>query len=443
MYRWFRRRVLEHQGHRIRSIRHTERFTFQFAHQGQELLQDHSGASAASSGSANNIVSTTTTKNLLNISDGVSRLYVSFTDTTLVNTDAIVLKYKYLPDVSSATSSNGSVAVSSVSSTGVVDNETIVGDVISQYTIAAADVANGWRAITITPNEPGSVSKHQTIRLKAGALVREVDLHLVQKLNMGLSCNPATVVASINQSVDVIMSLPADIPEMYFPLVFKIEAEKLSIYPDSENDYMPLVVGPSIVTAKNNAQSYYFTKTLEYEDYKNGLNADGTYTLTSHFKTNKEESGSTIYVYNEYFGLNTTSFAHNGSVTPEEPDVPTTIKLTIDSSDLRGYDESSDWNFRNIRSQTFTIYADAAYTNILGTCSFGGSSNYGRYSLSSDLTLEIPTSVTTIYFVYKSSNNYTYSANISVDDLKAADNGTTKDLIFTRKSQKLQVFFSF
>ena len=395
-----------------------------------------SSASAAASGSANNIVSTTTTKNLLNISDGVSRLYVSFTDTTLVNTDAIVLKYKYLPDVSSTTSNNGSVAISSVSSTGVVNNETLVGDVISQYTVAVADITDGWRTITITPNEPGSVSKHQTIRLKAGALVREVDLHLVQKLNMGLSCNPTQVASAINQSVDVIMTLPADIPEMYFPLVFKIEAEKLSIYPDSGKDYMPLVVGPSIVTSKNKAQSYYFTKTLEYEDYKDGLNEDGTYTLTSHFLTNKEASGSTIYVYNEYFGLNTTSFTHNGSVEPEEPSgSATTTTLTIDSSNLRGYDDSSYWKFSDIRNKTFTIYADAAYTNRLGTCSFGGSSNSGRYSLSSDLALEIPASSTTIYFVYKTSN-YTYSASISVDNLKAAAGGSTKDLEFTRSGNR-------
>ena len=391
-----------------------------------------SSPSAAASGSANNIVSTTTTKNLLNISDGVSRLYVSFTDTTLVNTDAIVLKYKYLPDVSSTTSNNGSVTISSVSSTGVVNNETLVGDVISQYTVAVADITDGWRAITITPNEPGSVSKHQTIRLKAGALVREVDLHLVQKLNLGLSCDPTTVASAINQSVDVIMTLPADIPEMYFPLVFKIEAEKLSIYPDSEKDYMPLVVDPSIVTAKNNAQSYYFTKTLEYEDYKDGLNADGTYTLTSHFKTNKKESGSTIYVYNEYFGLNTTSFTHDGSVEPEEPSgSATTTTLTIASSKLRGYDDSNFWNFSDIRKKTFTIYADAAYTKRLKTCSFAWS-NDNYYPLSSNLTLEIPTNVNTIYFVYKD-NNYTYNASISVVDLEDAANGTTKYLKFTRK----------
>ena len=192
-----------------------------------------------------------------------------------------------------------------------------------------------------------------------------------------------------------------------------------------------------MLTALIRVRLLLYELALEYEDYKNGLNADGTYTLTSHFKTNKEESGSTIYVYNEYFGLNTTSFTHNGSVEPEEPSgSATTTTLTIDSSNLRGYDDSSYWKFSDIRNKTFTIYADAAYTNRLGKCSFGGSSNSGRYSLSSDLTLEIPTSVTTIYFVYKSyggKNNYTYSATISVDDLKAAANGTTKYLKFTRK----------
>lgn len=371
-------------------------------------------ASLAASGSANNIVSTTTTKNLLNISDGVSRLYVSFTDTTLVNTDAFVLKYKYLPDVSSTTADNASVAISSVSSTGVVNNETLVGDVISQYTIAETDISGGWRTITITPNEPGSVSKHQTIRLKAGALVREVDLHLVQKLTMGLSCNPTTVAAAINQPVDVIMTLPADIPEMYFPLIFKIEAEKLSIYPDSKNDYMPLVVGPSIVTAKDGAQSYYFTKTLEYEDYKAGLNEDGTYTLTSHFLTNKEESASTIYVYNEYFGLNSVAF---------ENSIPQYTEITISATNLRATENLSSWS---LSDKTFTIYSEKSDSNFSGEivkCEFVEKRNFGNryYQLSEDLTLRIPNGVSTLYFVNVYNNN-TYYGSMSVSDIKDAVN---------------------
>lgn len=307
-------------------------------------------AAAAAAGSANNIVSNTTTQNLLNVSDGVSRLYVSFTDTTLVNTDAIQLKYKYIPQVSSGTSNNGAVEIAFISSTGV-SSTTPQGDVINEYSLATSDVTGGWRTITITPNSPSTVSKHQTIRIKGGALIREVDLHLVEQLNMGLSCNPTEVNYAINQDVDVIMTLPADIPQMYFPLIFKIEAEKLSIYPDSEEDYMPLEVGASIVPSKNKAQSYYFTKTLEYSDYSTGLNSDGTYTLTSHFLTNKEASGSTIYVYNEYFGINSTSFTH------KEPTV-----ITVKNSN--GNEINSLQFSRNNTSQSISISVSSSNVTI-------------------------------------------------------------------------------
>ena len=369
-----------------------------------------STATEAAQGSANNIVSNTTTQNLLNISDGVSRLYVSFTDTTLVNDDDIKLKYKYIPTVSAGTSSNDDVNISFVSSSGVV-SETAAGDVIKEYSRASSDETGGWRVITITPNTPGEVSKRQTIRIQAGALVREVDLHLVQKLNMALSCNPNEVNYAINQSVNVIMRLPADIPEMYFPLVFKIEAEKLSIYPNSSNDYMPLEVGTSLVPSKNNAQSYYFIKTLEYSNYSSGLNDDGTYTLTSHFLTNKEASGSNVYVYNEYFGLNNTSFAHAE---------PTYTTVTVPANNLRATENLSGFDLNN---KTFTIYADEGYTNNLGTCTFveKGYGNNKYYALSNDLTLNIPQGVNNLYFVYRSGSSI-YYGSMNVSDIKDTTN---------------------
>ena len=338
-------------------------------------------ATKAAAGSANNIVSNTTTQNLLNISDGVSRLYVSFTDTTLVNTDDIKLKYKYIPTVSEGTSSNDGVNISFVSSNGAV-SETAAGDVINEYSKASSDDTDGWRVITITPNAPGEVSKHQTIRIQAGALVREVDLHLVQKLTMELSCDPATVAYGIKQSVDVIMTLPTDIPEMYFPLVFKIEAEKLSIYPDSDNDYMPLEVGPSIVPSKNKAQSYYFTKTLEYEDYKN---ADGTFntSLVSHFLTNKEASGSTIYVYNEYFGVNETSFEHKE---PKYIEVNKTLKITRNAS----------WNNRENVENNLKISSSNSDITIVSYTH----SNNGNWSI-------------TIRYLENTSGNITFTTNVS------------------------------
>ena len=373
-------------------------------------------AAAAAAGSANNIVSNTTTQNLLNVSDGVSRLYVSFTDTTLVNTDAIQLKYKYIPQVSSGTSNNGAVEITFISSTGV-GSTTPQGDVIDEYSLATSDVTGGWRTITIIPNSPSTVSKHQTIRIKGGALIREVDLHLVEQLNMGLSCNPTEVNYAINQDVDVIMTLPADIPQMYFPLIFKIEAEKLSIYPDSEEDYMPLEVGASIVPSKNKAQSYYFTKTLEYSDYSTDLNSDGTYTLTSHFLTNKEASGSTIYVYNEYFGINSTSFTHKE---------PITVYIPAGNITAQGNYIATTYN------RTWEIYTDSNFTNSIGTCTFTRTNtgsfmrpNY-KYSLNA-LTLNIPKDVDILYFACTYNNN-TYYTSMSVTEIKEAQNNPGKVL---------------
>ena len=346
-------------------------------------------ASEAASGSANNIVSNTTTQNLLNISDGVSRLYVSFTDTTLVNTDAIKLKYKYIKTVSAGTSSNDAVNISFVSSSGVV-SETAAGDVIYEYSRATSDETGGWRVITITPNEPGDVSKHQTIRIQAGALVREVDLHLVQKLNMSLSCNPSTVAYGINQSVNIVMTLPADIPEMYFPLIFKIEAEKLSIYPNS-SDYMPLEVGTSLVPSKNNAQSYYFIKTLEYSKYSSGLNDDGTYTLTSHFLTNKEASGSNVYVYNEYFGLKDTSFAH------AEPTVTKTLRL---------------YYYNQYYKITSGLSCSTSSSDKVEVTATPTNDNYWSFTIKYAEDSEDET----VTLTYQSSNNYTYTYRFKVSD---------------------------
>lgn len=54
----------------------------------------------------NNLSASVAMKNLLNISNGTGPLFVSFTDTTLVNTDRIYLKYKYIPDIKSPDNTN-------------------------------------------------------------------------------------------------------------------------------------------------------------------------------------------------------------------------------------------------------------------------------------------------------------------------------------------------
>ena len=55
-------------------------------------------AGAISGPAGNNLSGSTTTSKLTNVSDNAGRLWVSYTDTTLVNGNAISLKYKYIPN---------------------------------------------------------------------------------------------------------------------------------------------------------------------------------------------------------------------------------------------------------------------------------------------------------------------------------------------------------
>ena len=82
-----------------------------------------------------------------------------------------------------------------------------------------------------------------------------------------------------------------------------------------------------------------------------------------------------------------------------------------------------------MNNKTFTIYTDANYTNDIGTCTFTQSN--GNYRLSSNLTLNIPNGVDTLYFVYRE-YNYTYYGSMSVSNIIDAENAQ-KTLNIQRK----------
>ena len=106
-----------------------------------------------------------------------------------------------------------------------------------------------------------------------------------------------------------------------FPLVFNIEAEKLSITPYISSEWadenLPVESGTTLVPGKS-YPSFHYKRTLSYEEYTGtglyvgkGLpEGDGGLVMTCHFKTNKDLSASNIYVTNEYFNKGGTSFTN-------------------------------------------------------------------------------------------------------------------------------------
>ena len=101
--------------------------------------------------------------------------------------------------------------------------------------------------------------------------------------------------------------------------------------------------------------------------------------LVSHFLTNKEASGSKIYVYNEYFGVNETSFEHNIEVNK-------TLKITRNVS----------WNNRQNVENNLKISSSNSDITIVSYTH----SNNGNWSI-------------TIRYLENTSGNITFTTNVS------------------------------
>lgn len=255
---------------------------------------------AAAQPANNNFSGSVLTKSLLNISDGKERLLVSFTDTTLVNTNKIILKYKYIPNINSTNTNNDAVDLTLVKQ----------GEVIGSVKQLSVQDSQGYSSIEVTPNEPDDLTRTQTVTLIGGSLSRDVTFTLRKEQKMEVSCSPEEVASSVGSSVDVSIKIPNGLSETLFPLIFLIEPEALSLYPNAAKDYMPVKVGASIVPSKNGASSFGFEKELTYDDYKKITVQGGHKEIICHFLTNKEKSASTVYVYNKYFNLGEANFTN-------------------------------------------------------------------------------------------------------------------------------------
>ena len=259
-----------------------------------------SADAAAKAAASNNISASIDTKNLLNISDGSSRLYVEYVNKVITKPGTFTLKYKYLPNISDNNTktnynkpANGDVDLS-----GVVD-----GDVIAEFSKASSDDASGWRTITFTTPETITETKLQTITIKAGVLQREINLILCKPFVLTVTSTP-TGSAALNADATVTLGLPAGLPAAIFPLEFVIVETGLSISPDASKNNLPVRTSLNVNGQTVSGGQYFgFVKKVEYSDY-NPTNSDtpAAKDIVCYFKLNKAiTNGLNVKVYNEYF----------------------------------------------------------------------------------------------------------------------------------------------
>lgn len=374
---------------------------------------------AAANVAANNLTASLELKDLTNISYGNERLFVSKTEIVWTSSAPITFKYKYEKDGSGSNATVSSLILGEAkNSSGAVCNE-------GSYTISSGTTdAEGYSIISITHTGlPASGYKEQEVTIKAGTLMRSVNLILINPYQSTVGCddqsglNTVPTVApeiplTVGEEVYVYFSMPAGLPESIFPLTFILAPEAHSITPNGVN--MPVV---SLLNHENSTMQglkYGFEKVVTWDEYKDSEQTGMI--VECPFKTSLAESATNIYVYNEYF-----NFPLRTSFTNPEPSYTT---VTIPAGNITAQGQYIEDTY----GRTWTIYTDSNFTNSIGTCSFtrSGSNGNRTYSLNA-LTLNIPNDVTTVYFACNS-GYYTYYTSMSVTELKEAQNSSGKVL---------------
>lgn len=312
-------------------------------------------AHAAAGPAFNNVSGDVTTKSMTQISDGVDRLYVSFTSWVVTESGKSVdFKYKYVQNITSSKNTLNNF---------VNFQDLVKGDVIQSFSIAQEDDEDGWRSIHIVFNDPSSDLKQQQFI----AYVKPADsgtgniggtemqgLGLSRTINLVLR-NPwdfvrmetfpgqwnddrewpdydpddAPTDPNVNYYVGaekgapltIFYELPAGLPEAIFPLTFRFEADKQNI----ENDGIGTAVVRSLPSLFPNVLDYRisYEKTLRWEDY--AVEDEGS-TLQSRiqrarFVTTTNISSlvndayiTTVILHNDYFNDIDDKFERNQSI---------------------------------------------------------------------------------------------------------------------------------
>lgn len=274
----------------------------------------HSGydsAEAAANGAGSGDVSSAIeTQSFNNISNGDERLFVSYTDTTLVEkSNNVKLRYKYIVF---ETAGNGTVTeVNKTSTATVTTTGTVIPDGynVNNNITAGSGEWNGWNEITFSTTDIASANKTQTFVITGTnnrkTLQRTVNITLRKKYTMDIECNPDEIPTDMGKPFDVIVNVPGGLGRSMFPLEIQLEAGNQSMTPNL-GDNLPTVTGPSIVPGKNKT-TIGFIKQVSWADYEAFFEANtGTSDMpvTCHFKSNKSNAAgttTTIYASNKYF----------------------------------------------------------------------------------------------------------------------------------------------
>ena len=341
---------------------------------------------AVAGAAGNNISGSSSTSKMTNISDSEGRLWVSYTDITLVTNDAVSFMYRYMPNYYDSTEEN----YQKVDNTEVYFENIYdalgnpVGDVITGIEVAQNDITEGewegYREVTIKVNAPSDIIRQQIVYLKTNNanLNRQIRHTLRKKLTMEVECTPK-VPGAILQPMQVDIKLPLGMTEDMFPLKLDMETLNRTLSPDATKNTIPVTAGTSIIDRddRRGQQSYYYTWTISTLDAYKELPDDGNMkVVTTHWRTNMAANASTFYVANKYFNQANDSWENYKYVFSNATCSPSAVGVGSDVT--ISFNMDNDDNAYNSRLVTISLK---------GMTTSDGETEYSFYPKSRDVSI--------------------------------------------------------
>lgn len=287
-------------------------------HSGYDSAED-----AANGAGSGDVSSALETQSFNNISNGEARLFVSYTDTTIVNYVASPentglikhkLRYKYIVYTTGDGGKVEEVNKTNTTATTVTTTGNVIpeGYNVNNNITAGTGEWAGWNEITYwttaLPTAPQTKTQQFVITgtNNGYSLHRTVNITLRNKYDfIGLECDPFEIPTAMGKPFDVIVKVPGGLGRSMFPLDIQLEAANQSMTPNL-GDNLPTVTGPSIVPDKNKTTIGFIKQInwVEYEKYFTENLGAAFMPARCHFKSNKSNtagSSTTIYASNKYF----------------------------------------------------------------------------------------------------------------------------------------------
>ena len=169
----------------------------------------------------------------------------------------------------------------------------------------------GFRIIRFNLKEPTDHTRTQIIKITGRnskvqeeyPLYREVEITLQRLQEMRIDCD-TKLYPTKGSPQTISISIPDNLNESMFPLDFIVEAQDMTLTPipgSAPGNNLPVRPGKSL--SGNGKNTFYFIRTLTWSEYKEMVPSGGWRTFECYFKSNRNNSATTIWVYNEFFNL--------------------------------------------------------------------------------------------------------------------------------------------